>query len=215
MDSNSFQPSSLEEAASLIQKQLALFRDQKEKTNSKEADDSSNLLIICIDGRCASGKTSLASLLQSQIENSQVIHLDDFFLQPYQRTPKRYATPGRNVDSERIVEEILEPAMHGNPIVYRPFSCRSMSLQDPVSIGQPEVLILEGSYATNSDLDPYADLRILTTIDPDLQLERIEKRNGKEKLQDFKNRWIPLEEKYFQIVGPARFDLVLDLGHLK
>ncbi len=215
MDSNLFQPSSLEEAAGLVQKQLASFRDQKEKTNSKGVADFSNLLIICIDGRCASGKTSLAALLESQIENSQVIHLDDFFLQPYQRTPKRYATPGRNIDSERIIQEILEPARHGLPIVYQPFSCRSMSLQAPVSIGKPEVLILEGSYAANSDLGPYADLRILTTIDPDLQLERIEKRNGKEKLQDFKSRWIPLEENYFQTVDPARFDLVFDLGHLK
>ena len=78
--------------------------------------------IISIDGRCASGKTTLASALQKKLPDSQVVHLDDFFLRPEQRTPERYATPGKNVDAERLIAEVLDPYISSQGIVYAPFS---------------------------------------------------------------------------------------------
>ena len=42
-------------------------------------------LLIAIDGRCASGKTTLASRIKEEI-NCNVIHMDYFFLRPEQRT---------------------------------------------------------------------------------------------------------------------------------
>ena len=35
-------------------------------------------------------------------------------------------------------------------------------------------------------------------IEPELQRERILKRNGQEKAEMFFNRWIPMEQKYFE-----------------
>ena len=63
-----------------------------------------NLVLAAIDGRCASGKTTLAAQLQQQFDGS-VIHMDHFFLRPHQRTPQRYQEPGGNVDRERFLEE--------------------------------------------------------------------------------------------------------------
>ena len=65
-------------------------------------------LIAAIDGRCASGKTTAAELLQKQF-GWTVVHADDFFLRPEQRTPERYAEPGGNLDRERLREEVLLP----------------------------------------------------------------------------------------------------------
>ena len=45
-------------------------------------------LLVAIDGRCASGKSTLAKDLQKQLD-CNVIHMDDFYLQPHQRTTKR------------------------------------------------------------------------------------------------------------------------------
>ena len=42
------------------------------------------------------------------------------------------------------------------------------------------------------------DYSIYLTIDPTLQLERIKKRNPN-KVDVFIEKWIPLEEKYFQV----------------
>ena len=41
--------------------------------------DANTPLLIAIDGRCASGKTTLSSYLQKEL-NCNVIHMDYFFL---------------------------------------------------------------------------------------------------------------------------------------
>ena len=58
-------------------------------------------VFVAIDGPCASGKTTLAALLQRRFDGN-VLHMDDFFLRPEQRTPERFAEPGGNVDRERF-----------------------------------------------------------------------------------------------------------------
>ena len=45
--------------------------------------------LIAIDGRCASGKTTLAAFLQERIQECAVVHMDHFFLQDAQRTKER------------------------------------------------------------------------------------------------------------------------------
>ena len=42
-------------------------------------------VIVAIDGRCGSGKTTLAARLQKDLY-CRVFHMDDFFLRPQQRT---------------------------------------------------------------------------------------------------------------------------------
>ena len=48
--------------------------------------------ILAIDGRCASGKTTLANEL-SQSLSCNVVHMDDFYLPFALRTPERMAQP--------------------------------------------------------------------------------------------------------------------------
>ena len=69
-------------------------------------------LLVAIDGRCASGKSTLAKDLQKQLD-CNVIHMDDFYLQPHQRTTKRLREPGGNVDYERFETEVLQPMLTG------------------------------------------------------------------------------------------------------
>lgn len=154
-------------------------------------------LIAAIDGRCASGKTSAAALLQKEF-GWTVIHADDFFLRPEQRTPERYAEPGGNLDRERLKEEVLEPLRAGKPVSYRRFDCSRMQLGETISAAPRELVIVEGSYSLHPELREYYDLKIFMDVPYEEQLKRIEKRSGKEKLQMFIERWIPLEERYFE-----------------
>ena len=71
-----------------------------------------DMVIVAIDGKCTSGKTTLASKL-AQIYDCNVFHMDDFFLRPEQRTPERFAEVGGNVDYERFQEEVLLPLKTG------------------------------------------------------------------------------------------------------
>ncbi|MBR2727830.1 MAG: hypothetical protein IKD71_08060, partial [Solobacterium sp.] len=77
--------------------------------------------IIALDGRCASGKTTLAARLSAQLD-AQVLHMDDFFLRPEQRTPERYAEPGGNVDRERVYD-VLKQVKSGDAGAFRRFDC--------------------------------------------------------------------------------------------
>ncbi len=58
-------------------------------------------VFVAIDGPCTSGKTTFAAMLNRRF-GGNVLHMDDFFLRPEQRTPERFAEPGGNVDRERF-----------------------------------------------------------------------------------------------------------------
>lgn len=153
--------------------------------------------IVSIDGRCASGKSTLGAKLKEQWDGL-LLHMDHFFLRMEQRTPERYQTPGENVDHERFLEEVLTPLSQNVPFTYYPFTHETMSLSTvPVHAIPKPVTVIEGSYSQRDDLRRYYDLNVAINIDPELQIERLKKRNP-ERLQMFIDKWIPLEEMYFK-----------------
>ena len=159
--------------------------------------------------RCAAGKTTLANRLAEQY-GWGVIHLDDFFLQPAQRTSQRLAEPGGNLDRERLISEVLLPLTRHRPGVYRVFDCRTMGFAAvPRPLPAAPVVLLEGSYACHPDLRPLCGLHVFLTVDPGEQLRRLTARNPA-RLQDFRTRWIPMEEQYFRYFHiPETCDLTL------
>lgn len=159
-------------------------------------------VIIGIDGPCGSGKTTLAGRLKEALPSCAVIHTDDFFLQPSMRTVERLAEPGGNMDRERLYEEVMKRAGEKNGFTYRKYDCQTGAFS-PVDIREASILIVEGSYSLHPDLASHYDLTIFLNIDPEEQLNRLEKRVGKERLSRFVNEWIPLENRYFQALGIA------------
>ncbi len=173
-------------------------------------------VLVALDGRCASGKTTLANGLAARF-GWDVVHLDDFFLRPEQRTPERYAAPGENVDHERFLEEVLLPLRAGKKAVFHPFDCGAMQLSSEVkAVGGAPVALIEGAYACHSALWQYYDLRVFLTADREEQIRRITQRNGSERLTAFLEKWIPLEERYFAAYDVARrCDFRLAAGDLQ
>lgn len=153
-------------------------------------------VIAALDGRCASGKTTLAGALARDFGWS-VVHVDHFFLRPEQRTLERYAQPGGNVDHERLLEEVLLPLRRGDAPVYRPFDCRAMRLGEPIPFEPAPVVLVEGSYSCHPALWDCYDVRAFLTIDPVWQMRRLAAREGEERARTFQEKWIPLEERYF------------------
>ena len=164
-------------------------------------------MIIAIDGRCGSGKTTLARALQEQLHCS-IIPMDDFFLRPSQRTEARLATPGENIDWERFSQEVLLPLSMGEAVSYRPFRCDTQTLGQPRHLNAGAITVVEGSYSCHSQLRDTYTLKIFLTTDSETQLERIRIRNGEAMLQRFQNTWIPMEEAYFNTLPEGLFDFV-------
>lgn len=155
---------------------------------------------VGIDGRCGSGKSLIADEL-SFIFDGQVIRMDDFFLPFELRSDERLKEPGGNVHYERFKKEVKEPLLRGSNSCYGVFSCKTMSINSDNLILNKGYIFVEGSYSLREDLRNLFDLKVFMDVDSDTQLSRIESRNGTEALENFKNKWIPLEERYFNICG--------------
>lgn len=165
----------------------------------KELEETKERVLVAIDGRCASGKTTLAECLKQHL-SCEVVHMDDFFLRPEQRTEERLLVPGGNVDAERFLTEVIKPLLSGKDVVYRPYDCHTKSFKEPVFLPyrKQKTVLIEGAYSCRPDLWDFYDLRIFLTIDQETQRQRIAARNGIEAAKQFAKRWIPLEEQYFQ-----------------
>lgn len=164
-------------------------------------------LRIAIDGRCAAGKTSLAAYLKEQCD-CNVIPMDHFFLRLEQRTAERLKQAGGNVDYERFLKEVLIPLYEGQTVSYRPFDCHRQEMGEPVLITPKAFHIVEGSYSCHPVLKDYYDLSVFLNVDAAEQLRRIRLRNGKNGVRMFQERWIPMEEHYFDACCiPEKCDL--------
>lgn len=153
-------------------------------------------VILSVEGGSASGKTTLSEMLYG-LYDCTVFHMDDFFLQPHQRTPERFAQVGGNIDWERFLSEVLIPLSKGEPVSYRKFDCSAMSLTEEIQVTPKRFTVIEGAYSMHPSLEKYYDLSVYLDIAPSLQRERILHRNSPELAQRFFNEWIPLERRYF------------------
>lgn len=157
---------------------------------------SKSLLLIALDGRCGAGKTTLAARLQEKT-GCNIIHMDHFFLQPEQRSRERLEEPGGNVDYERFLEEVMIPLSRGQKSSYRIYDCKTGTLSEPVSVEPNGMIVVEGSYSCHPRFWDFYDFRIFMDVEEEEQLRRIGLRSGEEALARFRERWIPLEERYF------------------
>lgn len=152
--------------------------------------------LLAIDGRCGSGKTTLADFL-SRIYHCDVIRMDDFFLPFERKTPERLSEPGGNVDRERFYEEIILPYKASHPLSYGCYDCSEGKIILQKQVEQQPLLIVEGSYCLHPLMQDAYDLKVFSTCSPDLQSARILKRNGEAMHRRFVEQWIPMEEQYF------------------
>ena len=153
-------------------------------------------VIVAIEGGSASGKTTLAKVLK-EVYDCNVFHMDDFFLRPEQRTPERFLEVGGNVDRERFSEEVLTPLLRNEEVHYRPFDCSKFALGDEITVLPKPLTIIEGVYSTHPAFGKYYDVAFFLDVSPDLQRQRISKRNTQALAKRFFEEWIPLENRYF------------------
>lgn len=161
---------------------------------SKKADGK---IVIAIDGMCGAGKSTLAELLHERL-GGNLFHMDDFFLQPHQRTPERMGEIGGNVDYERFQEEVLNHLPDVEGFTYGVFDCGTQCIARYVYVKQAEVNIIEGSYSLHPYFEDKADIKIFLSVDEEEQIKRISERNMKQQVQRFINEWIPKENSYFE-----------------
>lgn len=181
-------------------KYLRLFPILEKIVSGQIGKANRETAIIALDGRCASGKSTLADLLATVLD-AGIVHMDDFFLPTVLRTKERLQQPGGNVHYERFQEEVIEPLNCQEAFTYQRFDCSQMAMGELRQVKASYWKIVEGAYSCHPGLGNYMDLRVFSDIEPEEQIRRILVRNGKEVAQNFQNRWIPMEEAYINTFG--------------
>ena len=154
--------------------------------------------LIAVDGMCGSGKTTLGNYLAKEL-NASLFHMDDFFLQPHQRTETRLSEPGGNVDYERFKEDVLDHVADESGVTFRPFNCHEWKLADEaITIPYNDIIIVEGSYSHHPYFEDIYNIKIFLEISVEEQKKRIIARDGKDIWPMFENKWIPMENRYFE-----------------
>ena len=162
----------------------------------QNSSDGSRLLVT-LDGPCASGKTTLAQKL-AQMFSAAVVHTDEYVVPHALKTPERLAIPGGNCDAERLVKEVVRPFKAGAPVLYRRYDCRADLMLPEEELPDVRMLILEGSYCNLPVIRQYADLCLFLNTPWEIRKARLLKRESPAFLQQFYDRWIPLENAYFE-----------------
>lgn len=181
----------------------------------KDIIEANPQAVIAADGMCASGKTTFAHRLAEEF-GFQIVHTDDFFLPFDMRTQERLSQAGGNVHYERLLEEVIIPLKEKRDAEYRVFDCSSGTYKEKRTVIYGRPVIIEGAYSLHPGNPDIYDLKIFFCISPQLQLERIEKRNGAQALEAFKEKWIPFENRYFSEFGiSGKCDVILTEEDLK
>lgn len=166
--------------------------------------------ILALDGRCGSGKSFLAGILQ-EVFGCSVFHMDDFYLPRGRRAGDWKSQTGGNIDRERFLREVLVPLRRGENVLYRPYSCMRSEMLPPREIRPGKLAVVEGTYSVHPDFRGYYDYGVFLTCLNNVQQRRIFLRSGGDRLYDFLEYWIPAEERYFEAEQTLRFcNLTLD-----
>lgn len=169
-------------------------------------------LIVAIDGRSGTGKSTLAEALAKRLP-AVVIEGDDLYAggTGIKDDPPQ-ARAARCIDwqAQRMA---LSAMREGHPARYHAFDWDAFdgsSAQAATQIEPAPIIILEGVYAARPELRDLLDLCILVRLPDALRQARLIAREGA--LGPWELQWHEAEDWYFAHSAPvSAFDLVLDL----
>ena len=191
-----FDPKVLEEVASRI---LELGRRRS--------------VLVGIDGRGGSGKSTFARELAALLRNATVVHFDDFY-RPAEERKVRAASGddevGGSFDWRRARDQVLQPLVDGEIARYQRYDWDSDELAEWHLISPGGMVIVEGNYSTRDELRDYYDLTIWVDSPQEIRLRRGVERDGEDARARWLEEWIPEEDRYVGAYQPAdRADIVI------
>ena len=156
-----------------------------------EATSKQKHVYIAVEGKCASGKTTLIDKINKST-NITIVHTDDFFL-----SKKEKEIPiGDFINYSKIID-LLKALENNEFVTYEKFNCSKQLYEKATIHSTSKIIILEGVYSFNLHLREYMNNLIFVTINKEDQLKRLQKRENSESYQKFIDLWIPNEEKYY------------------
>ncbi|GAA3572009.1 AAA family ATPase [Microlunatus spumicola] len=157
---------------------------------------------VGIDGKGASGKTTLAAVVAAALPGAVVVHVDDF-ARPSVETWER----------DRFVEQVLTALRQGRPARYErwDWGTDASAGWSEVPVGVP--VVVEGVSSTDVRLGVPWDVTLWVDAPADVRLARALARDGEAMREQWVERWMPAEDAYEAAQRPQdRVDAVVVAG---
>lgn len=160
---------------------------------------------IGIDGRGASGKTTLAhrvvmALAADTSLTSALVSVDDFARPALDRW-----------DHARFTTQVLDPLTRGRDARYQRWDHLADHGLDWVEVsGGVDVVVVEGVSCTDAQVSVPWAVRVWVEASAEVRMERILRRDGADLLEVWLTDWIPNEETYVAEQDPlSRAEVVV------
>jgi uridine kinase len=173
--------------------QVQLFVDLGKKIRLLETPT-----VLAVDGRSASGKSTFATRLSSEL-NAPIVHSDDLAWHHsfFDWWPL-------------LLEQIIVPFRAGRAIDWKPEAWTAQSREGSIVVRQSPILILEGVSVTRQELSEHIDLPIWVETDMHIAETRGLERDGPDG-RDFWFEWQASEKPFLEHDKPwDRAKLIVD-----
>lgn len=175
------------------------------------------MLVLAIDGRSGTGKSTFARALAGRLREAAVIEGDDFYAGGVHLRDETAAERVAHCIEWRRQRDVLVTLRAGQTAVYRAFDWHAFDgslCATETRVAPSPVVILEGVYSARPELADSIDLRVLVTVDDLVRLQRLHAREGG--IGAWERQWIDAETHYFgQVLTDRSFDLITSGGELR
>lgn len=164
-------------------------------------------LVVAIDGRGGSGKTTLSNWLMVEIGGVSVVHTDDFAI-PGRPPPLPSGDQGTAWD--RLAAQLLKPLEEGRAARYQRYSWDTDSLEEWIEVPTGGTLIVEGIGTLRSQARDLYNIRVWVECPREVCLSRGLERDGTDSSRVQWEIWQAGEDAYMDSENPmATADLVI------
>ena len=159
---------------------------------------SDRTVVIGIDGRSGTGKTTTAAQVSAELGSAPIVHMDDLY-------PGWH---GLAAAVPRLVQEVLEPLAAGEPAAYRRHDWDRGEYAETIEIPPGPFLVVEGCGSTTGPARELTDVRVWLEAEPGVRRARSLGRDS----EMFRPRWQMWRDQEDALFGP---DHTADHAHLR
>jgi uridine kinase len=167
---------------------------------SLAAEQPGRTLFVGIDGRGASGKSTLAAHAAAAVPGSAVVHVDDF--------------SGPSIpewDWDRFRAQVLAPLLARRAACYQVSNWDSDAGGHWIDVPPGRLVLVEGVSCTRAEAGVPWSLQIWVDAPREVRLARAAERDGPDLMHRWLEDWMPSEEAYVARERPQdRADLIVD-----
>lgn len=176
--------------------------DELSERITSRSPKNGEFLLVAIDGRGGSGKTTLAAELARRLPGFLIVHGDDYW-EPSQDSEFGW------FNEDRFRQDVVEPLSRGQRrLEYRPYDWAGEPHLQRRELLMDAGIVIERCYSMGLPLD--WDYTIWVDATPELALARGIGRDPAQ-AEVWANLWLPREDAYIEREQPStRADTVID-----